>query len=67
MLTVIDRCLYHISPLSIFPVNENYHISRKRKEPNTNKKKQIWHLYLDHIIETRSKDWLSLEFYLLLL
>ena len=38
--SLIDS-LYHISPLSIFPTNENYHISRKRKEPSTNKKTNL--------------------------
>ena len=50
-ILLIDS-LYCVTPLSIFPSNENYHISRKRKEPNI-KQTKFWHLCLGHIILNR--------------
>ena len=33
--SLIDS-VYHVIPLSVLPINENYHISQKMKEPSTN-------------------------------
>ena len=40
--------LYHVSPLSILPSNESYHISKKKKELRTNQTR-FSHLHLGHI------------------
>ena len=61
--SLIDS-LYHVSSLSVLPSNENYLISHKRKEPHSNQT-QLWHLHLGHVNVKMTKDWLSLEFYLL--
>ena len=45
--SLVDN-LYHMTLLSLFPSNENNHISLKRKEPNTNQT-YLWHLHLSHI------------------
>ena len=31
--------LYHVSPLSVLPSNQNYHILHKRKKPSINQTK----------------------------
>ena len=41
--SLIDS-FYYMTPLSVLPNNDNYHISRKRKEPSI-----ILHLCLGHI------------------
>ena len=45
--SLVDH-LYPLYPLFIFPSNENYHVSQKRKEPSINQT-QLWHLCLVHI------------------